>query len=93
MQEGLTEGLLGELGGCSGHAGARIGEVAQRLGDAVEHEADAHACGEQQGEPCHQRKFGFVVVVTELDITEAAEAQVQAEGDEEARDEDVIPVK
>ena len=55
-----------------------------RLGRAPEQQADAHAGGEQHGEPGHRRKLRLVVVLTQLDTAVAGKGKPDANDQHEA---------
>ena len=93
VEEGLGQGLLRELVLGARDARSWRGEVAEGLGDAVEDEADAHARGEEESEPRAGRELRLVLVLAELDATEPAESEEQAEADEEGGDQDVVPAE
>ncbi|MNC16943.1 hypothetical protein D3C75_648080 [compost metagenome] len=66
-------------------------EVHHRLGDAEEHQADAHAGGEQHGEPGGVAVVRPAVVGAELDVAVAADGE-EHHGDQDQGDgEDVEP--
>ena len=78
-----------EQGGCHGvtdvsgfSAGNAIAVVGQGLGDAVKHQADAHACGEHHGHPRHGAEFWSFRVLAKANVAEAAERDEQDEEDE-----------
>ncbi|MNF71744.1 hypothetical protein D3C84_537010 [compost metagenome] len=90
VEEGELHRLLGR-GHRIGVAHGRVGVVHQGLGDTEEHQADAHAGGEQHGEPGAMAVVRLAVVGAELDIAEAADGQ-EDHGDEDQRHaEDVEP--
>ncbi|MNN45423.1 hypothetical protein D3C81_1597590 [compost metagenome] len=90
VEEGELHRLLGR-GHRIGVAHGRVGVVHQGLGDTEEHQADAHAGGEQHGEPGAVAIVGLAVVGAELDVAEAAYGQ-EDHGDEDQRHaEDVEP--
>ena len=97
VQAPVEEGELHRLScsgvGATGNA-ARLGwrhVVRERLGDAVEHQADAHACAEQHGEPRHDAELGLLVVATEANVSDLAQAAVQREEHESGGRQDVPP--
>ena len=51
--------------------------VGQRLGNAPEHQADAHAGGEQHREPGERLDGGLLVVGTQADLSQRAEGEHQ----------------
>ena len=83
-QRGRHRGLhrLGVAGGTG--AGRRSDEVRERLGDAVEHQADAHAGAEHHRDPGDGPELRLLVVAAERDVAEPAERQPQHEHHEAA---------
>ena len=71
MKDGVQQGLAGVA------LGHRRGKVRQRFGHAEEHEAHAHAGGEQHGQPGEKGKFRLLLIGPQLDIAEAADGQRQ----------------
>ena len=57
--------------------------MVERFGDAVEHQADAHAGGEHHRDPGDGAEFGFLAVLAQRDVAELAQGQPQDENDEE----------
>ena len=90
VEEGGAHRLLG------GGDGARVrhrrrGEVGHRLGDAEEHQADAHAGGEQHREPGPIAVVRLRVILAQLDVAEAAHRQKGHQGDDDRHGEHVEP--
>ena len=65
----------------------------QGLGRAVEHQADAHAGGEQHGEPGDVAVFRPVLGQLEAYVTEAAEGHKKAEQHEDVHRQQVAPAE
>ncbi len=86
MQEHQPHGVLGVAGKPAGQcrvgsgkgAHRRVGEMHHRLGDAVEHQADAHAGAEQHREPCGARIFRARRLAAEPDVAGSPERQHHA---------------
>jgi hypothetical protein len=51
--------------------------VVERLGHAVEHQADAHACGEHHRDPRDHGVLGLFRVFPQRNVSEAADRQPQ----------------
>lgn len=68
-------------------------EIENRLGNAEEQQADTHTCRKQHGKPGEVAEFRFAVVVTQLDVPEFAEHQVQADEQHDHQGADVVPVE
>jgi hypothetical protein len=69
----------------------RLQEVHHGLRDAEEHQADAHARGEEHRKPAQGAVFGLRVVRPELDVSEARQAEHQDADQDDGNDEHVVP--
>ena len=94
MQEGCRHRVL-RLGGggCSRSAGWGRAVGAQGLRNAPENQPDPHACGEEHGEPAHQRVGRGFIVGAEGDVPVRPEGHQQGESDETRNDEAVVPAQ
>ncbi|MCY1177419.1 hypothetical protein D9M73_177280 [compost metagenome] len=68
-----------------------VGEMHHRFGHAEEHQADAHAGGEQHGEPTAAAVFRLAVVRAELDVAIAAGRQEHHTDQYQGHGQDVEP--
>ena len=84
---------LGGVGGALRSSGRGNGVVVQGLRNAPENQPDSHACGEEHGEPAHQRVGRGFVVGAEGDVPVRSEGHQQGESDETRNDEAVVPAQ
>ena len=76
------------LSGASPSGGLLKWEIGSR---PPEHQADAHAGGEQHRHPAGPREFGFGVFATDAQVAEAAERQVHQEHQRQEHHQQVQP--
>ncbi|KAG0943162.1 hypothetical protein G6F31_014765 [Rhizopus arrhizus] len=74
-----------------GQAFRWLGEVGNRLGGAPEHQADAHACGEQHRHPAGARELRFGIFTADAQVAETTEGQVHQEGQRQEHDQKIEP--
>ncbi len=78
VEEGDAHGRARGLGGLGGTL-RRVRVVHDRFGHAVEHQADAHARGEQHREPGHIAEVRFTMVGAQAELAEARQRQHDTE--------------
>jgi hypothetical protein len=76
-----------------GDARRRRPVVRHRFGHAPEDQADAHAGGEQHGEPAADGKFGLVVLAAEPQVAVTAEGDEGGEQDQSQYHPEVEPAE
>ncbi|MNH12511.1 hypothetical protein D3C79_720560 [compost metagenome] len=93
VEEGEAHGHLGRFRRHPfGDEGVAL-QVIHGLGDTPEHQAYAHACAEQHGEPGEVAELRYLVVVAQSNAAKTAEHQVDGEEQEQGDHQNVVPLE